>query len=123
MDIPVKDIDTYIAKQAEDVRAGLEDLRQIIKSLVPDAEEVISYAMPAFKYHGMLVGFAANKNHIGFYTWNGHTVADFKDELKGYVTTKSAIHLSIDKPLPAGLIKKIVKARVKENLSKTKTKN
>jgi uncharacterized protein YdhG (YjbR/CyaY superfamily) len=115
-----KDIDTYIALQPESMRATLEELRQIIKSVAPEAEETISYAMPAFKYHGMLVGFAAAKKHYGFYPWTGRTVAQFADDLKGYDTTKGAIHLQIDKPLPVALIKKIVKHRMKENMEMEK---
>jgi len=118
----VKDIDSYIALQPENIRESLEELRQIIKSVAPDAEEVISYAMPAFKYHGMLVGFAAAKNHYGFYPWNGHTTEQFKDDLKGYTGTKGAIHFPIDKPIPTALVKKIVKARMKENFEKDKAK-
>jgi uncharacterized protein YdhG (YjbR/CyaY superfamily) len=117
---PVKDIDAYINLQPEDVRPALEKLRQTIKTAAPDAEEVISYRMPAFKYHGMLAGFAAAKNHYGFYPWNGRTVLEFKDELAGYETSKGAIRFPKDKPLPIALIKKIVKARMKENIGKNK---
>lgn len=111
----VKDIDAYIALQPEQVRSALEELRQIIKSAAPDALEVISYNMPAFKYHGMLLGFAAAKEHYGFYPWTGRTVEQFAAALKGYTTTKGAIHFPKDKPLPAALIKKIVKHRMREN--------
>ncbi len=88
---PAKNIDEYFALQPPKTRVALEKLRQIILSIAPDAEEVISYAMPAFKYHGMLVGFAAWKNHVGFYPWNSRTVEAFKEELKTYSTSKSAI--------------------------------
>jgi len=117
MNTIIKDIDSYIALQPENIKQGLEEFRQTIKSVAPDAEEVISYAMPAFKYHGMLVGFAAAKNHYGFYPWNGHTTEKFKDDLKGYSCTKGAIHFPIDKPIPKSLIKKIVKVRMQENIS------
>ncbi len=120
MNIAIKDIDTYIFLQPEVVRPELEKMRQIIKSVAPDAEELISYGMPAFRYHGMLVGFAAAKKHYGFYPWNGSTVAEFKEELVGYVTSKGAIQFPIGKPLPVALIKKIVKARMKQNISKQK---
>lgn len=122
MNIAVKDIDTYITLQPEALRPELEKMRQTIRSVAPGAEEVISYGMPAFRYHGMLVGFAAAKKHYGFYPWNGTTVADFKEELAGYVTSKGAIQFSIGKPLPVALIKKIVKARMKQNISKEKNK-
>ena len=116
------DIDSYIAMQPEDERAELEELRQIIKSVASEAEEVISYAMPAFKYHGMLVGFMNTKNHWGLYPWTGRIVELFVKELKGYTTTKGSIHLPKNKPLPEELIKKIVKHRMKENIEIEKTK-
>lgn len=121
MKISIKDIASYITTQPKEVRPLLEKLRQTINALAPDAEEVISYGMPAFKYQGrMLVGFAAYKNHIGFYPWNGSTVAKFKSELKDYRTSPGAIQLVLTKKLPVSLIKKIVKARMKENLNKKK---
>lgn len=120
--IAVKDIDTYIALQPEGVKEILEEMREIIRSVAKDVEEVISYGMPAFKYHGMLVGFAGAKHHCGFYPWNGSTVAQFKDELQAFGTSKGAIRFPLDQPLPVALIKKIVKARMKENIEKTKSK-
>lgn len=118
----VKDIDAYLSKQPEKMKAALEKLRQTIKEMVPGAEEVISYQMPAFRYHGMLVGFAGWKNHCGFYPWNSRTVKEFKNELKDFETSKGAIRFTIEKPLPVALIKKIVKARMKENLKREKIK-
>jgi uncharacterized protein YdhG (YjbR/CyaY superfamily) len=91
MNAPAKNIDEYLAMQPAKTRAALEKLRSIILSVAPDADEVISYAMLAFKYHGMLVGFAGWKNHSGFYPWNSRTVEEFKEELKGYSTSKGAI--------------------------------
>ncbi len=120
MNIAIKDIETYILMQPENIQPALQKLRQIIISAAPAAEEVISYGMPAFKCNGMLVGFAAAKKHFGFYPWNGSTVDQFKDELKSFETSKGAIRFPIDKPLPVALIKKIVKSRMKENLAKPK---
>jgi uncharacterized protein YdhG (YjbR/CyaY superfamily) len=120
MKAPAKNIDNYLAGVPQPARAMLEKLRSIILSAAPDAEEVISYGMPAFKYHGMLVGFAAWKEHCGFYPWNSSTVDEFKKDLKGYTTSKGAIQFPLDKPLPVTLVKKIVKARMKENISKKK---
>jgi uncharacterized protein YdhG (YjbR/CyaY superfamily) len=111
----VKNIDSYIALQPVEAREGLEKLRQIILSVAPDAEELISYNMPAFKYHGMLVGFLNCKNHYGFYPWNGSIIAVFKEALKTYKTSPGAIQFPKDRPLPMALIKKIVKTRMKEN--------
>jgi len=118
-----KNIDEYLALQPVQVRAALQKLRKIIKSVAPESEEVISYSMPAFKYHGMLVGFAGWKNHAGFYPWNSRTVDEFKDELKKYTTSKGAIQFPLDKPIPVTLVKKIVKTRMKDNLAKEKLKN
>lgn len=115
-----KNVDDYIASQPENMQASLEKIRQLIKTTAPDAEEVISYSMPAYKFHGMLAGFAAAKDHYGFYPWNSTTVAQFKEELKNFSTSKGTIRFPTDKPLPAALIKKIVKARMKENLEKKK---
>ncbi|MDB5209281.1 MAG: hypothetical protein JWQ30_108 [Sediminibacterium sp.] len=117
-----KNIDEYISLQSEDSVEGLEKLRQIIRSVAPEATELISYHMPAFKYQGMLVGFAAWKNHYDFYPWNSSTVNEFKEDLKGYDTTKGAIQFPKDKPLPVTLIKKIVKARMKQNIEKEQNK-
>ena len=112
-----KTIDEYIATCPKEVQPMLQELRKIIKAAVPDAEEKISYQMPAFFQNGVLVYFGAAKNHIGFYP-TGIGVEAFKDELSGYVTTKGSIHLPMDKPLPKELIQKIVKFKVMENLKK-----
>ncbi len=112
-----KDIDDYIFSQTIDVRERLEQIRQTIKSVAPDAEEMISYHMPAFNYHGMLVYFVAFKNHIGFYALpSGNN--EFKKELSIYKQGKGSVQFPLDKPIPFTLIKNIVKFRVKENLEK-----
>lgn len=114
-------IDEYIAGFPKDTQALLNQMRKTIRQAAPDAEEVISYAMPAYKFHGMLVFFAAFKNHIGFYaTPTGHEA--FKKELSVYKEGKGSVQFPLDKPLPLGLITKIVKFRVKENLDKAKNK-
>ncbi len=110
-----KDIDDYISIQTPEVQILLEQMRQTIKKAAPEAEEVISYNMPAFKYHGMLVYFAAYKNHISFYaTPTGHS--EFKEELSVYKQGKGSVQFPLMRPLPLDLIAKIVKFRVKENL-------
>ena len=111
------DIDSYIAEQAAEARERLEQIRQAVKITAPNAEEVISYGMPAFKYHSMLVYFAAFKNHIGFYALPSGN-EEFQKELTTYKQGKGSIQFPLDKPLPLPLIKKIVKFRVKENLEK-----
>lgn len=112
-----KNIDEYIAIQIPEVKILLEQMRQTILKAAPEAEEVISYNMPAFKYQGMLVYFAAYKNHIGFYaTPTGHS--EFKDELSAYKQGKGSVQFPLSKPLPLDLISRIVAFRVKENLKK-----
>ena len=117
-----KNIDEYLIALPAEVSAVLEKLRQTIKQAAPDAEEVISYSMPAFKYHGMLVYFAAFKDHCSFFPGNAGLIDTMKEELKAYKTSKGTIQFTVEKPLAATLVKKIVKARMKENLSKQKNK-
>jgi len=121
MNIAIKDIDTYIALQPINVRETLEIMRHTISTVAPKAEEVISYGMPAFKYHGMLVYFAAFKNHIGFYPTASGILA-FQEDLSPYKNAKGSVQFPLDRPLPLALIKKIVKFRVKENESRHKQK-
>ena len=116
-----KTIDEYIAGFPDNVIIKLQKLRETIKKAAPGAEEMISYQMPAYKYHGMLVYFAAYKNHIGFYaTPTGH--AAFKKELSVYKEGKGSVQFPLDQPLPLSLVTKIVKFRVKQNLEKAKLK-
>ena len=112
-------IDEYIAGFPKDVQKILEQIRTTVKQAAPEAEETISYAMPAFKLQGNLVYFAAFKNHIGFYpTPSG--IESFKKELSVYEGAKGSVKFPIDKPLPFDLISEIVKFRVKETLQKSK---
>lgn len=112
-----KDIDQYISTQIPEVQILLVQMRQTIKKAAPEAQEVISYNMPAYKYYGMLVYFAAYKNHIGFYaTPTGHS--EFKEELSVYKQGKGSVQFPLSKPLPLDLILRIVQFRVKENLKK-----
>ncbi len=114
-----KDVDEYIAMQPGEVRGTLEKLRQVIMKAAPQADEVISYMMPAYKFHGVLVYFGAYKSHIGFYP-TGRGINAFQKELSAYEGSKGTVRFPIDKPLPLGLISKIVKFRVNENLEKKK---
>jgi uncharacterized protein YdhG (YjbR/CyaY superfamily) len=112
-------IDEYIKTFPPDVRKILERLRHTIRKAVPEAEEVISYQMPAFKLNGNLVYFAAFKKHIGFFpTASG--VAAFKKELSDYATSPGTVQFPLDKPIPYDLVTKIVLFRKKENLAKKK---
>jgi len=110
-------IDEYIATFPEDIQKILEELRATIKAVAPEAEEKISYQMPTFFLKGNLVHFAAWKNHIGFYPTPSGTEA-FKRELSIYEGAKGSVKFPIDKPLPLGVIRKIVKFRVAENMKK-----
>jgi uncharacterized protein YdhG (YjbR/CyaY superfamily) len=114
-------IDEYISTFPKNVQVTLEALRQAIKEAAPNAEEAISYQMPAFRLNGVLVYFAAFKNHIGFYPTSSG-VAEFKKELSQYEVSKGTIRFPLDKPIPLDLIKKIVKYRVKENMDKSLSK-
>lgn len=117
----LKDITTisqYIANQPKELQKGLKELRAIIKKAAPEAEEVISYGMPAYKLHGMLVWFAAAKKHYGFYPNGGGPIKAFAERLKDYETSAGTIRFPLDKPLPKKLISDIVKYRVKENLQR-----
>jgi uncharacterized protein YdhG (YjbR/CyaY superfamily) len=117
-----RDVDTYLARLPEETRATLDKLRKIIKAAAPKAEEVISYQIPAYKYHGMLVGFAGFPNHCSFFVMKSSFLAAFKDELKGYDLSTGTIRFPIGKPLPSALVKKLVKARVAENEARAKLK-
>jgi uncharacterized protein YdhG (YjbR/CyaY superfamily) len=116
-----KNIDDYIATFPEDTRALLERMRVIIRKAAPKAEEVISYNMPAFRQYGVLVYFAGYKNHIGFYP-TGSGIMAFKEEIANYKNSKGAVQFPLDKPLPVGLITKMVKYRVQEDKEKASLK-
>ena len=119
--VNIKTIDEYLALCPEAIRNSLIELRNTIKKAAPDAEEKISYQMPAFFQNGPLVYFSAQKSHIGFYpTPSG--VESFKEELSEYVTSKGSVRFPYEKPLPLKLIYEIVRFRVIENLEKEKPK-
>ena len=117
-----KTIDEYLDAQPEKVKTVLSKLRQTIKKTAPKAEEVISYKMPGFNYHGMLVYFAAFKNHCSLFGGNSTLTNEMKDELKKYKTSKGTIQFTVENPLPTTLVKKIVKARMKQNEEKAALK-
>ena len=110
-----KTIDEYLAALSEDKRAALEKLRKTIRAAAPKAEECISYQLAAFRQNGMLVAFGATANHCAFYLMSSSTVEAHKDELKDYDTSKGTIRFQADQPLPATLVRKLVKARIAEN--------
>ena len=109
-------IDEYLAALSADKRTALQKLRKIIRAAAPKAEECISYQLAAFRLAGrMLVAFGATANHCAFYLMSGSTVAAHQDELKDYDTSKGTIRFQPDQPLPAALVRKLVKARIAEN--------
>jgi len=109
-----KTIDEYLAALSAEQRAALEKLRKAIQAAAPEAEECISYQLPAFRLHGkLLVAFGAWANHCAFYP--GALLKDFKDELKGYETSKGTIRFASENPLPAALVRKLIKARIAKN--------
>ncbi len=96
-------------------RETMLELRNRILEVIPDAEEVVSYGMPAFKLDGrVLAGLLANKRHVGYYPFSGSILHLFPEELAKFSTTKSAIHVPVDKPLAKGLIKKLIRARIQQ---------
>ncbi len=107
------DVDAYLAAVPPDARDALEKLRKIIRSAAPEAEEGFSYGVPAFKLDGKpVVCFAAFKHHCGFYPMSPDVLSLFAAELSGYETAKGTIRFDPKKPLPAALVKRIVKARI-----------
>jgi uncharacterized protein YdhG (YjbR/CyaY superfamily) len=106
----------YFAGLPDDKRAALEKLRRVIQAAVPRAEECMSYQLPAFHLDGkVLVLFGATNKHCSFYPGSGTAVEAHQGDLRGYNTSKGTIRFDADKPLPASLVRKIVKYRIAEN--------
>jgi len=116
-----KTVDEYLSVLPKMVKGKLEELRKTIKQAAPESEELISYNMPAYKLNGILVWYAANKKHIGFYP-TPSSILFFKNELAKYKTSKGAIQFPIEEKIPLALVKKIIRFRIKENSEKAKTK-
>jgi uncharacterized protein YdhG (YjbR/CyaY superfamily) len=114
-----KTFDDCLAAVSADKRAALEKLRQVIKAAAPDAEECVSYGLAAFRLDGRpLVAIGATANHCAFYLMSGSTLEAYADELAGHDTSKGTIRFPADKPLPVALVRKLVKARIAENLGR-----
>jgi uncharacterized protein YdhG (YjbR/CyaY superfamily) len=113
-----RSIDEYLAALPSERRAALQKLRRIIQAAAPEAEETVSYGIPSYRFHGMLVGFGAGARHCAFYLMSGATLKGFKTEMKGRDTSVGTIRFTPDRPLPAALVRKLVKARVAENLAR-----
>lgn len=113
----IKTVGEYIALFSGETAKRLKVMRKLVKSVVPKAEEGISYFMPVYRLNGLLVYFGGYERHVGFYPFPS-AIKAFKKELLVYKTSKGAIQFPLDKPLPEALIKKIIKFRVGENLAK-----
>jgi uncharacterized protein YdhG (YjbR/CyaY superfamily) len=111
---PAKNVDEYIAQAPIEVQEKLQELRAVIRTTAPCAEERISYGMPFYDYKGRLVYFQLWKKHIGFYIPTP-VLEEHKSELEGYETTKATVRFPLDENLPLDLIKKLVEARVRKN--------
>jgi uncharacterized protein YdhG (YjbR/CyaY superfamily) len=118
---PARDVDAYIAAAPAPARAMLKKMRQIVKAAAPKAVEMISYQIPLYKHHGHLVAYAAFKNHVGFYVMSKRLMATFAEEFAPYKKAIATVQFPIGQPIPAALVKKVVKARIKENEARAKS--
>ena len=114
-----QEVEEYLAGLPEHQLEPIQRLRRYIRQVVPDASESFAWKMPAFKVEGRtLLCYAAFKNHCSFFPMSGSLLEEFQEELKGYRTSKGTLQFPLDKPLPAALVKKLVKARVAQNEAK-----
>jgi uncharacterized protein YdhG (YjbR/CyaY superfamily) len=114
------DVDAYLAALSPEPRAALDRLRTLIRTAAPQATEGISWGMPMFKYQGLLVGFAAFKQHCSLFPMNSSLIPAFRRELARFETAKGTIRFTPDHPLPAALVRQIVRVRMKENEARQK---
>ncbi len=106
-------VDNYLRDLEEPKRTTLQELRCTILEIVPEAEEVISYRVPAFRLHGKVIaGFAAFKNHLSYLPFSGSVLGQVAGELDAYTKTKSSLHFPVDRPLPAALVRKLITVRI-----------
>jgi uncharacterized protein YdhG (YjbR/CyaY superfamily) len=113
--VSAEQIDDYLSALDEPKRGTLQALRHTILEIVPDAEQVISYRVPAFRVRGKVVaGFAAFKDHLSYLPFSGSVLGQLGDDLHGYTMTKSALHFPVDRPLPKALVEKLVAVRLEE---------
>lgn len=112
-------VEDYLAALPDESRAALEKLRKTIKAAAPEATETISYQMPAFRDHGrLLVSYAAFKDHCSLFPMSTRVIETYREELKPYYSGKGTIRFHANKPLPAALVKKLVRARIAENATR-----
>jgi uncharacterized protein YdhG (YjbR/CyaY superfamily) len=113
--VSAKDVDAYLRGVEEPKRSTLQALRRTILEIIPEAEEVISYRVPAFRVQGKTVaGFAAFKTHLSYLPFSGSVLPRLADDLHGYTMTKSALHFPVDEPLPKALVQKLIAVRLDE---------
>jgi uncharacterized protein YdhG (YjbR/CyaY superfamily) len=111
--VSAEEVDEYLNAVDEPKRGTLQALRRTILEIVPEAEQVISYRVPAFRVNGTIVaGFAAFKDHLSYLPFSGSVLGQLRDELHGYTMTKSALHFPVDRPLPTSLVKKLIAVRL-----------
>jgi uncharacterized protein YdhG (YjbR/CyaY superfamily) len=114
-------VEAYLKKVPAPARTTLEKVRAMIRAAAPkEAEECISYGMPAFRYKGALVGYAAFKAHLSFFPMGASVLDELGEEVAKWRTAKGTLQFAVDKPLPATLVKKMVKARVRENEARSR---
>jgi uncharacterized protein YdhG (YjbR/CyaY superfamily) len=119
-----QDVDAYLRGVEEPKRSTLQALRRTIVEIIPDAEQVISYCVPAFRLDGRIVaGFAAFRNHLSYLPFSGSVLSYLDKELSGYTMTKSALHFPIDQPLPKQLVKKLIRVRIAESSRQSRYAN
>ena len=110
-----EEIDAYLAALEEPKRSTLHALRRTILGIIPEAEQCISYQMPAFRLRGKVIaGFAAFKSHLSYLPHSGSVLPELQDEVAGYETTKGSLHFPIDSPLPQALVKKLIDVRISQ---------
>ena len=110
-----EEIDAYLATLEEPKQATFRELRKTIVGLVPEAEQCISYGMPAFRLRGKVIaGFAAFKNHLSYLPHSGSVLAALPDDVAGYATSKGALQFEIDTPLPEALVAKLIAVRISQ---------
>lgn len=113
--MPAEDVDDYLAKVDEPKRTTLETVRRSILAVIPEAEECLAYGVPAFKVHGKTVaGLAASKSHLSYLPHSGSVLGELADDLSAYTRTKGALQFAVDEPLPAGLVRSLISARLRE---------
>jgi uncharacterized protein YdhG (YjbR/CyaY superfamily) len=113
--VSAAEVDDYLSRVDEPKRSTLEALRRTILEVIPEAEQMLSYRVPAFRVQGKIVaGFAAFKDHVSYLPFSGSVLQQLEDELDGYAMTKSSLHFPVDHPLPETLVQKLIAVRLEE---------